>query len=82
MRLRSAYVIKAEEVIKDDSGEVTEIRATLVPGTVGENPPAEMKPRGVMHWVSATHGKQVKVRVYDRLFSVEKPNDDDFLADM
>ncbi len=82
MRLRSAYVIKAEEVIKDDSGEVTEIRATLVPGTVGENPPAEMKPRGVMHWVSATHGKQVKVRVYDRLFSVEKPNDDDFLADI
>ncbi|MBN3561359.1 glutamine--tRNA ligase/YqeY domain fusion protein [Aliamphritea spongicola] len=82
MRLRSAYVIKAEEVIKDDSGEVTEIKATLVPGTVGENPPAEMKPRGVMHWVSATHGKQVKVRVYDRLFSVEKPNDDDFLADI
>lgn len=82
MRLRSAYVIKAEEVIKDDSGEVTEIRATLVPGTVGENPPAEMKPRGVMHWVSATEGKQVKVRLYDRLFSVEKPNDEDFLADI
>lgn len=82
MRLRSAYVIKAEEVIKDTDGEVTEIRATLVPGTVGENPPAEMKPRGVMHWVSATQGKQVKVRVYDRLFSVEKPNDDDFLADI
>ncbi|WP_261841092.1 glutamine--tRNA ligase/YqeY domain fusion protein [Aliamphritea ceti] len=82
MRLRSAYVIKAEEVIKDDNGEVTEIRATLVPGTVGENPPAEMKPRGVMHWVSATEGKQVKVRLYDRLFSVEKPNDEDFLADI
>lgn len=81
IRLRSAYVIKADEVIKDEQGEITEIRASLVPGTVGENPPEGMKPRGVIHWVSATHGKQATVRLYDRLFNHEAPDrgKDDFL---
>lgn len=74
MRLRSAYVIKAEEVIKDDSGEILEVHASLVAGTVGENPPEGIKPRGVMHWVSATEGKQATIRVYDRLFNVEAPD--------
>ncbi|RRC96740.1 glutamine--tRNA ligase/YqeY domain fusion protein [Amphritea balenae] len=74
MRLRSAYVIKATGVVKDDSGEITEVHAELIPGTVGENPPEGMKPRGVMHWVSATEGKQATVRVYDRLFNVEAPD--------
>ena len=82
MRLRSAYVIQATGLVKDDNGEITEVHAELVPDTVGENPPEGIKPRGVMHWVSATHGQQVKVRVYDRLFNVEKPNDEDFLADI
>lgn len=81
MRLRSAYVIKAEEVIKDSNGEITEVHASLIPGTVGENPPEGMKPRGVMHWVSATEGKQATVRIYDRLFKVESPDkgEGDFL---
>lgn len=74
MRLRGAYVIKADDVVKDESGEITEVHASLVPGTVGENPPEGMKPRGVMHWVSATEGKQAKVRIYDRLFNVESPD--------
>ncbi|MBQ0783260.1 MAG: glutamine--tRNA ligase/YqeY domain fusion protein [Amphritea sp.] len=81
MRLRSAYVIKAEEVVKDSNGEIIEVHASLIPGTVGENPPEGMKPRGVMHWVSATEGKQAKVRIYDRLFKVESPDkgEGDFL---
>lgn len=74
MRLRSAYVIKAEDVVKDDSGEIIEVQATLIPDTVGENPPQGMKPRGVMHWVSATESKQATIRVYDRLFNVESPD--------
>ncbi|WP_432473567.1 glutamine--tRNA ligase/YqeY domain fusion protein [Amphritea sp. HPY] len=74
MRLRSAYVIKAEDVVKDDSGEIVEVHATLIPDTVGENPPQGMKPRGVMHWVSATESKQATIRVYDRLFNVESPD--------
>jgi len=74
MRLRSAYVIKAENVVKNESGEIIEVHATLIPNTVGENPPEGMKPRGVMHWVSATESKQATIRVYDRLFNVESPD--------
>ncbi len=85
IRLRSAYVIKADEVIKDAAGAIVEIRASLVPGTVGENPPEGIKPRGVIHWVSATEGKQATVRIYDRLFnhpapdSASKSGEDDFM---
>ena len=81
VRLRGAYVIKADEVIKDQAGEIIEIRASLVPGTVGENPPEGIKPRGVIHWVSATEGRQATVRVYDRLFSHPAPDkgEDDFI---
>ena len=51
MRLRGAYVIKADDVIKNDSGDVIEVIASLVPDTVGQNPPPEMKHRGVIQWV-------------------------------
>ncbi|MEH6471970.1 MAG: glutamine--tRNA ligase/YqeY domain fusion protein [Halopseudomonas sp.] len=77
VRLRGAYVIKADDVIKDDAGEIVEIKASLVPGTVGENPPEGMKPRGVIHWVSATEGRQATVRVYDRLFNHPAPESKD-----
>lgn len=73
VRLRGAYVIKADDVIKNDKGDITEVIASLVPDTVGQNPPAEMKPRGVIHWVSATEGKEVELRLYDRLFEAEAP---------
>jgi len=73
VRLRGAYVIKADDVIKNDKGEVIEVVASLVPDTVGQNPPPEMKPRGVIHWVSATEGKEVELRLYDRLFLAEAP---------
>jgi len=74
VRLRGAYVMKAEEAIKDADGKITEIRVSLVPGTVGENPPEGMKPRGVIHWVSATDSIDCEVRLYDRLFSDEAPD--------
>lgn len=82
VRLRSAYVIKAESVVKDDNGEIVEVHASYVPGTVGIDPPAEIRPRGVIHWVSATHGKQAELRMYDRLFNHPAPDrgEDDFLA--
>tara|TARA_R110002095_G_scaffold37565_2_gene35071 strand:- start:2623 stop:4530 length:1908 start_codon:yes stop_codon:yes gene_type:complete len=81
VRLRSAYVIKADKVIKDQAGEIIEIRASLVLGTVGKNPPEGIKPRGVIHWVSATEGRQATVRVYDRLFNHPAPDkgEDDFI---
>ncbi len=81
VRLRSAYVIRADEVVKDDGGNIVEVRATLVPGTVGENPPEDIRPRGVIHWVSATHGRQAELRIYDRLFTHEAPDrgEEDFM---
>ena len=81
VRLRSAYVIRADEVVKDGGGNIVEVRATLVPGTVGENPPEDIRPRGVIHWVSATHGRQAELRIYDRLFTHEAPDrgEEDFM---
>ena len=81
VRLRNAYVIEADEVIKDEDGAVTEIRARVIPGTLGENPADGIKPRGVIHWVSAREGRQAEVRLYDRLFTHEAPDrgDNDYL---
>lgn len=74
VRLRGAYVIKSDDVIKNAEGDITEIRCSLVPNTVGENPPEGMKPRGVIHWVSATQSIDCEVRLYDRLFSKAAPD--------
>ncbi|MDY0006136.1 MAG: glutamine--tRNA ligase/YqeY domain fusion protein [Spongiibacteraceae bacterium] len=80
VRLRSAYVIRADEVIRDDTGAIAELRASLVPGTVGDDPPEGIRPRGVIHWVSASHGKRATVRLYEHLFNHEAPDkgDEDF----
>lgn len=74
VRLRGAYVIKAEEVVRGADGAIVEIVASIVPNTIGVNPPEDIKPRGVIHWVSENLGKAVEVRVYDRLFTVENPD--------
>jgi len=81
VRLRSAYIIKAEDVIRDDQGQPLEIIASLVPGSVGENVEG-IKPRGVIHWVSAEAGVKAEVRLYDRLFEHPNPDagDEDFKA--
>jgi len=74
VRLRNAYVITADEVIKNANGDIVEIRATYDAGTHGADPADGVKPKGVIHWVSATHGKRASVRVYDRLFLHEAPD--------
>ena len=81
VRLRGAYVIKAERVEKDAQGEITTVYASLVANTVGEDPPEGIRPRGVIHWVSASEGKRCTVRLYDRLFTHEAPDrgDEDFM---
>lgn len=82
VRLRNAYVIVADECVKDASGNITELRCRYEPETLGEDPADGVKPRGVIHWVSASKGVPVEVRLYDRLFHVESPDrgDTDFLA--
>lgn len=80
VRLRGAYIIKAESFTTDDEGNVTEIQATAVEGSVGENVEG-VKPRGVIQWVSAKHALPAEVRIYDRLFNHETPDkgDNDFM---
>ena len=73
VRLRYGYVIRADEVVKDAAGNIQEIRATLDVDTLGQNPEG-YKPRGVIHWVSATHNVPCQVRLYDRLFTEVTPD--------
>lgn len=73
VRLRNAYVIKAEEVIKDDKGEIIEIRCSYDTETLNKNPADGHKVKGVIHWVSAAHGIEAEVRLYDRLFNHANP---------
>lgn len=74
VRLRGAYVIEADEAVKDAAGKVIEIRARIIDGTLGKDPADGVKPKGVIHWVSATQHIDCEVRLYDRLFNDESPD--------
>lgn len=76
VRLRYAYLITCQEVIKDEQGQVVELRCTYDPATKGGNAPDGRKVKGTIHWVSAPHALQAEVRLYDRLFTVEYPDAD------
>ena len=73
VRLRNAYVIKAERVEKDANGEITTIFCTYDPETLGKNPADGRKVKGVIHWVSAVHNHPAEFRLYERLFTVPNP---------
>ena len=73
VRLRNAYVIKAERVEKDANGEITTIFCTYDPETLGKNPSDGRKVKGVIHWVSAVHNHPAEFRLYERLFTVPNP---------
>ncbi len=76
VRLRYAYFIKCEEVLKDPvTGEVTELRCSYDPASQGGNSPDGRKVKGTIHWVSVNHALQAEVRLYDRLFVKENPED-------
>lgn len=81
VRLRWAYFLKCDSVIKDDAGEITEIHCTYDPETKGGNAPDGRKVKATLHWVSARHAADVTVRLYDHLFATENPDevDDDSL---
>ena len=73
VRLRHGYVMKCDEVVKDENGQVVELKCSIDHDTLGKNPEGR-KVKGVIHWVSAEHAVPVKVRLYDRLFTVERPD--------
>ncbi|MGB5450550.1 MAG: glutamine--tRNA ligase/YqeY domain fusion protein [Sedimenticolaceae bacterium] len=82
VRLRNAYVIRCDEAIKDDVGNIIELHCTYDPETLGRNPEGR-KVRGVIHWVSASLGHKAEIRLYDRLFeSAEPGKGGDFLEDL
>jgi glutaminyl-tRNA synthetase len=76
VRLRNAYVIRANEIVRNAEGEIVELQCTYDPETRGKNPTDGRKVKGVIHWVSANHCLDVEVRLYDRLFTVEAPDAD------
>jgi len=77
VRLRYAYFITCTSVIKDDKGEVVELRCSYDPATRGGDSPDKRSPKATLHWVSAQHAVPAEVRLYDRLFTDEKPGGDD-----
>lgn len=74
IRLRHAYVLEATGYEKNAQGEVTLVRAKLIEDTLGKNPADEINPKGVVHWVSASHSKKVELRIYERLFNHQSPD--------
>jgi glutaminyl-tRNA synthetase len=73
VRLRNAYVIRCEDIVKDAHGEIIELHCSYDPATLGANP-AGRKVKGVIHWVSARFGVPAEIRLYDRLFSHPTPD--------
>ena len=82
VRLRHAYVIRCDEIIKDEQGKIVELKCSIDPDTLGKNPEGR-KVKGVIHWVSASEGVPAEVRMYDRLFLSEDPEaGEDFLDNL
>ncbi len=75
VRLKHAYIIKCEEIIKDDAGEVTELRCTFDPDTKSGEGSSDRKVKGTLHWVSAPHAADAEIRLYDHLLLEDEEDD-------
>jgi glutaminyl-tRNA synthetase len=86
VRLRYAYFVTCRSVVKDEDGNVVELRCTYDPATRGGNAPDGRKVKSTIHWVSAAHAAECEVRLYDKLFAKEDPDDvapgEDFTANL
>ncbi|QXU41536.1 glutamine--tRNA ligase/YqeY domain fusion protein [Pedobacter sp. D749] len=74
VRLKFAYIVKCEDFVKDENGNVTEIRCTYIPESKSGNDTSGVNVKGTIHWVSAPHAKTAEIRLYDRLFTSETPD--------
>lgn len=74
VRLKFAYIVKCEDFVKDENGNVTEIRCTYIPESKSGNDTSGVNVKGTIHWVSAQHAKTAEIRLYDRLFTSETPD--------
>jgi glutaminyl-tRNA synthetase len=77
VRLKSAYIIRCDEVIKDAGGQVTELRCSYIPESKSGNDTSNIKVKGTLHWVNAADAVEVEVREYDRLFRIEDPSSEE-----
>jgi glutaminyl-tRNA synthetase len=77
VRLKGAYIIKCDEVIKDDAGKVTELHCSYIPESHSGNDTSGIKVKGTIHWVSIPHAVTAELRLYDRLFKVEDPQSEE-----
>ena len=77
VRLRSAFIVRADDVVKNAAGDIIEVMASLVPNTVGQDAPEGIKARGVIHWVDAVSAVDCAVNIYDRLFNQADPDQGD-----
>ncbi len=77
VRLKSAYIIKCDEVVKDASGNITELRCTYIPESRSHHDTSGINVKGTLHWVSVKHAITAEVRLYDRLFKVEDPGNEE-----
>ncbi len=75
VRLKNAYIIRCDEVIKDEEGNITELRCSYDPDSKSGTPGSKRKVKGVLHWVSAAHGVPIEARLYDYLFAPEEEDD-------
>lgn len=84
VRLRGAYCVICQGYTTNEAGDITEVQAEIIPGTIGSNPPEGIRCKGAIHWVSARYGMRAEVRLYDRLFRDEAPdaNPEGFLASL
>jgi glutaminyl-tRNA synthetase len=76
-RLKSAYIVRCDDFVKDDAGNVTEIHCTYFPESKSGEDTSGLKVKGTMHWVSVKHAKTAEIRLYDRLFTSEEPDRED-----
>jgi glutaminyl-tRNA synthetase len=77
VRLKSAYIIKCDEVVKDSTGNITEVKCTYLPETKSGSDTSGISVKGTLHWVSVKHAINAEVRLYDRLFKVEDPSNEE-----
>ena len=77
VRLKSAFIVKCDNFLKDVDGNVTEIHGTYFPESKSGDDTTGIKVKGTIHWVSAAHALQAEVRLYDRLFKVENPSQEE-----
>jgi glutaminyl-tRNA synthetase len=77
VRLKSAYIIQCDEVVKDESGKITELKCSYLPGSKSGGDQSGIKVQATIHWVSVRHAITAELRLYDRLFKVEDPSNEE-----